>query len=228
MTVLLFAGPSLHGTTVAIPPDVLPCPPAEAGDILRAIGRKPAAIALVDGVFATAASVQHKELLAALDAGIAVLGAASLGALRAAELCDFGMEGVGEIFADYRDGRIVRDDAVLVFHAPAELAYRPLTIALVDAEDSIRRAPLAPDDAALLLQIARRMPFHGRTWRAMLAAHPHGDALLPLLAPHLSSRKAADVDALLRRLGRPLAAPPAARRLRRTSYFRRLEARQRG
>lgn len=217
--ILLFAGPSLYGSRLAVPGHVALRPPAIAGDIARAIAERPQAIALVDGLFGTAPSVWHKEILAALDQGIAVVGAASLGALRAAELQPFGMEGVGAVFRACRDGHLVRDDAVLVSHAPAALHYRPLSVALVDAEDSIRRACLPPDDRSALLQIARRLPFYARTWATMLAAHPQGQRLEPLLAPHLSSRKTSDVEQLLQMLQRPVAPPPPGRRLRLTGYY---------
>jgi hypothetical protein len=183
----------------------------------------------VDGVFGTAPSVWHKEILDALDHGIAVFGAASLGALRAAELHGFGMEGVGTVFAAYRDGRQTRDDAVLVAHAPAELGFRPLSIALVDAEATLHRAPLHPDHRAGLLRIAGRMPFHLRSWPAMLAAHGP-DQLEPLLAPYQASLKQADAEALLARLHLPIAPPPRqpprpTPRLVRTTHYARLTAR---
>ena len=47
-----------------------------------------------------------------MAAGTQVFGAASMGALRAAELAPFGMIGVGAIFAAYRDGRLTGDDEV--------------------------------------------------------------------------------------------------------------------
>ena len=219
MVIVLFAGPSLHGATLALPPGVELRPPAIAGDLAGVLAARPAAIALVDGLFGVAPSVWHKEILAALDQGVAVLGAASLGALRAAELAPFGMEGVGAVFAACCSGRIVRDDAVLVSHAPAALRYRPLGVALVDAEDTIARAALPLEARSGLLQIARRMPYRQRTWPAMLAAHPLGRQLEPKLAPHMASRKAMDVDLLLQRLGRPIIAPAAGKRLPPTGYF---------
>lgn len=223
--ILLFAGPSLSGTTRPIPPGVELRPPARAGDVAAAIPARPRAMAIVDGVFAIAPAVWHKEILDALAQGIPVLGAASLGALRAAELHMFGMEGVGEIYAACRDGALVRDDAVLVSHAPAELGHRPLSLALVDAEDSIRRASLPPDARCALLRIARRMPFHRRTWGAILAAHPDGEALRHRLSSHLSSRKAADVDLLLERLRQPISPPPLLPAPPLTRYYVELRAR---
>jgi hypothetical protein len=225
MTVLLFAGPSMHGVAAPLPPGVELRPPAQAGDMQRAIREGPRAIALVDGVFGTAPSVWHKEILDALDRGIAVLGAASLGALRAAELVGFGMEGVGRVFEAYRDGRETRDDAVLVAHAPAALGFRPLSLALVDAEHGLSALPLAPDDRAALRRIARRMPFHLRTWEAMLAASGAAARLAPLFRPSPASLKQADVEFLLARLGEelPVPLPTSARpRLARTGHYARL------
>jgi hypothetical protein len=74
-----------------------------------------------------------------LAAGIPVYGAASMGALRAAELAQFGMVGVGRIFEAYRDGVLEPfdepfedDDEVAVLHGPPELGHRAMSEALVN------------------------------------------------------------------------------------------------
>ena len=74
--------------------------------------------------------VWHKELLWAMSQGVHVLGAGSIGALRAAEPEAFGMVGEGRIFEAYRSGVLEPyyrpfedDDEVAVVHAPAELGY---------------------------------------------------------------------------------------------------------
>ncbi|MET0402172.1 MAG: TfuA-like protein, partial [Cystobacter sp.] len=87
---LVFLGPSLpeEEALALVPCRVLP--PARQGDIWRALSLRPRAIALVDGVFEAQPSVWHHEVLAALDAGVAVFGGASMGALRAAELAPHG------------------------------------------------------------------------------------------------------------------------------------------
>lgn len=225
MKILLFAGPSIWGIGRPLPSGVELRAPAQAGDILAAIAGRPDAIALVDGVFGTAPSVWHKEILDALDAGIAVLGAASLGALRAAELHSFGMEGVGAIFAAYAAGEIERDDAVVVAHAPAAFAFRPLSVALVDAEHCIRQAGLPAAARFSLLRIARRMPFPLRTWEAMLAQHPDGAEIGLLLRPHMASLKRADVELLLQRLEQPLHPVSGGGRLVESKYYREMRAR---
>lgn len=226
MTAILFAGPTLYGSSVPLPAAISLRPPARAGDIARAIAERPSAIGLVDGSFGSMPTVWHKEILDALDHGIAVLGAASLGALRAAECEAFGMIGVGRVFEAVRDGHILRDDAVLVIHAPAELGYRPLSIALVDLEETIRATPFPPDTQAELLRMARRMPFPLRT-HAALARHftdrrsGDPDAIAALLDHHASHRKRRDAEALIARLIAGPAAPELVQppRLQPTSLY---------
>lgn len=201
--ILLFAGPSLVRSHLPIDRSIELLPPARCGDLLRAMHLGPAAIALVDGVFETAPTVWHKEILAVLDRGIAVYGAASLGALRAAELDRYGMIGIGVIYQAYRDGTIESDAAVMVAHAPAELGHRALTLALVDAEASLLAARLDPADRAMLLSIARRSGFRARTWATILAefAARVGDArsarVSALIAAAAFSQKERDTATLI-------------------------------
>jgi hypothetical protein len=224
--ILLFAGPTLAGLEAALPAGIELRPPAVAGDIARAVrgAERPTAIALVDGKFGTAPSVWHKEILDALDGGIPVLGAASLGALRAAELDGLGMVGVGRVFEAYRSGHQQRDDAVLVAHAPAALGFRPLSLALIDAEHALETLPLAPADRAGLLRLARRMPFHQRSWAALLDAHGAGPGLRARFDPPPPSLKQLDLAELLGRLKAPLSPPPrpAVPRLVDTAHYARL------
>ncbi len=207
--VILFAGPSLWGSTVPLPPGIDPRPPACCGDMLRAATERPAAIGLIDGMFESGPSVWHKEILAVMASGVPVLGAASLGALRAAELAAFGMFGVGAIHAAYRDGLIARDDAVMVSHAPAALGYRPLTVALVDVADALGLIDTA--DKARMLHIASRMNFRDRTWLALRAAFMDATGRPAPLCDETASLKRRDAEALLARLGRPIAAPVTTR-----------------
>src|SRR5215208_3137160 len=94
-------------------------PPVQQGDLLRIAELAPTYVCIVDGAFFHVPSVTHKEILLTLERGVGVLGAASLGALRAAELDGFGMEGTGAIYRLYKSGKIDGDDEVAVLHAPA-------------------------------------------------------------------------------------------------------------
>ena len=129
-------------------------PPARQGDVWRALGLRPRAIALIDGVFEAQPSVWHREILDALDAGVPVVGGASMGALRAAELRTLGMTGVGRIFRWYRDGTVIDDAEVALLHADAEHGYRALTVPLVNVRWSAQRC--LPPRAAKFRIIAAR------------------------------------------------------------------------
>ena len=125
--------------------------PAKQGDILRDVVEScPAQIVLIDGVFHQSLSVWHKELVYALLHGVVCIGAASMGAIRAAELRRYGMIGVGRIFEMYRDGE--EDDSLVAMSFDPE-TYKPLTDAPLgsdqkraDALEAIEFArSLAPD-----------------------------------------------------------------------------------
>jgi len=171
---IVFAGPSIHGLSPPPSAELSIRRPASCGDILTATLAGAKRIGLIDGVFGGATAVWHKEILHALQAGVAVFGSSSMGALRAAECAGFGMIGIGEIFADYAAGRRFADADVAVLHAPAEFDFRPLTVALVDAEASIEEAYRA--DALpraiyeRLLFCATSMHFSKRTWPDVIAA----------------------------------------------------------
>ena len=207
---IVFAGPSLGGSAMALPDGVELRGPARRGDILRAAIERPAAIGLIDGLFETTPSVWHKEIIQVMADGIAVYGAASLGALRAAELAPFGMIGIGAIAQAYGTGQIERDDAVMVSHAPPELGHRAMTLALVDAEHAIEQAAMEAGDRALLLRLARRMNFRDRSWALI------GETFCQATGRHLPpidqrlSLKRKDAELLLRTIAGPVAAPRVA------------------
>lgn len=172
MTVLVFVGPTLAGE--ALPEGFEARPPAAAGDMLEAARARPATMVLIDGLFGRVRSPWHKELLHLMAAGHRLIGAASMGALRFAELAPFGMEGAGVIARAYRAGVLVDDAEVAVAHAPAALGWRPVSVALVDVRATAacaRRAGLlAPAEAQALVEAASAIHFAGRTWEAVAAA----------------------------------------------------------
>jgi hypothetical protein len=83
---ILFAGPSLAGVHVSSNKGIDVRPPVRQGDVYLATLERPSAIGIIDGYFEGVPSVWHKEILWAMSHGISVLGASSMGALRAAEL----------------------------------------------------------------------------------------------------------------------------------------------
>lgn len=228
MTAIAFVGPTLHGSHLPWPPHVERRPPAMLGDIAAAARRRPSAIALIDGCFGFAPSVWHREILEAMELGIPVSGGGSLGAIRAAELHSFGMVGVGHVFEAYRSGAITRDDAVLVLQGPPELGSAPVTIALVDAEATIRQAPIPPYLRTDLLQAARRTVYFERTWEFVVnrLCVQDAHALIDTLRASTISIKRLDAEMLIGRLvGGLQPVTPRHAAFAATSHYRRMLAR---
>ncbi|MFZ4747168.1 MAG: TfuA-like protein [Sphingomonas sp.] len=179
----VFAGPSLYGASRT--GEVVWHPPAAAGDMLALADDKRKIVVLIDGLFGASRSPWHKEILILLAHGIPVIGAASMGALRAAELDRFGVVGVGAVYRSYARGTLVADDAVALLHAPAALGHCPLTIAEVDLR-------------ALLVRWVRK--------RAILPAQARA-ALVDIIATHYARRDGAWAAQLWARHALPGRAP---------------------
>ncbi|HLE83613.1 MAG TPA: TfuA domain-containing protein, partial [Thermoanaerobaculia bacterium] len=140
MKAFIFCGPTLTSGEGAAELDAVFLPPAAQGDVYRATLERPWGIGIVDGYFERLPAIWHKEILWALSRGVHVFGSASMGALRAAELAAFGMEGVGAVFEAFRDGELEDDDEVAVLHGPAESDYRGVTDAMVDIRATLAAA----------------------------------------------------------------------------------------
>src|SRR5690606_21349819 len=148
-------------------------PPARKGDLIDAMRDGAEVIGLADGLFEYSPSVWHKEILYCISRGVIVAGAASMGALRAAECDRYGMIGIGAIYDDFRSGRRNADADVAVLHAPAELGHAALTLALVDvdatADAMLAAGRIDETEANALRDTARRLHFRDRSWRTLLA-----------------------------------------------------------
>jgi hypothetical protein len=173
--VVVFVGPSLPLADAELTlPGAEFLGPARRGDIARAVlNLQPAAIVLIDGLFNTVPAVVHKEILFALTSGVRVIGAASMGALRAAELWTYGMEGIGEIFRRFQTGAWEADDEVAVIHGPAESGFRAASVALANIRLGLERACerqlLAPDQAAGIVEELRAVFYPERCWQGVFA-----------------------------------------------------------
>ncbi|URK89175.1 antibiotic resistance protein (plasmid) [Rhizobium sp. RCAM05350] len=152
--------------------DIVVRGPAIQGDIFQAVEQGATAIGIIDGGFEYTAPVWHKEILYALSAGVAVLGAASMGALRAAECHQFGMLGVGKIFQEYVNGSRVDDSDVAQIHGPADLGWVPLSEPLVNVSATldalVDKQFVSTDEAGRLNAVAQAIFFKDRTWRSII------------------------------------------------------------
>ncbi len=221
---IVFLGPSLPRAEAEriLPAEYLP--PAAMGDIYRAVSRparqRPRRIALIDGYFERMAAPWHKEILWALERGAQVYGASSMGALRAAELEVFGMVGVGQIFEDFRAGRLTDDDEVAVLHGPEERGWPQLSEAMVNLRAGVAEAKaagvLTAETADALIAVGKGQFYRDRSWESLIGrARAQGlpEQQLTLLEQQLKRRrpdqKAEDARCLLTLLARGGEAAPA-------------------
>ncbi|MCQ8836179.1 TfuA domain-containing protein [Streptomyces malaysiensis] len=168
--------------------------------------------------------------------GVRVVGAASIGALRAAELAPFGMTGIGSIFDAYARGEIDGDDEVAVGQAP-DGAWDALTWPVVNVRYVLELAQVAgvldAERAAGLLVALRAVYYPQRTTAAVRAVcRRQGETEF---AGWLAERRASDrhfgdlkradalaaVRAALEGLAPQSADQPSASAVWETTHFRR-------
>lgn len=157
---------------------------------------------LIDGYFEHTRSVWHKEILWALYRGARVVGAASLGALRAVELEPFGMIGVGQVFEWFRKGALEDDDEVALVHESADRGYRSISEAMVNIRATLARAViegiLSPEQAAAIVSAQKARFYPSRTLDGMATSPDTAalscdwDALAKWLVTGRVNQKAAD------------------------------------
>jgi hypothetical protein len=232
MNITVFLGPSLN---VEQAQAILPArylPPARMGDVYRAAQQRPDAIAIIDGFFENTAAVWHKEILFAIEQGIPVYGASSMGALRAAELHAFGMRGVGMIFEHYASGAIEDDDEVAVVHAPSADMADSLSEAMVNLRAGLitahQRGLISEASCVALTNTAKAMFYAERNWPHLLercagcgVPDAEAQALRSFVEIERPNQKRDDAIALLTLLASGPVAPQAAPawRLEHTVYW---------
>jgi TfuA protein len=169
--IIVFLGPSLDLDAAAAILDAEYRPPAKRGDLLRAVNDGAAIIGLIDGVFHQESAVAHREILAAVKAGVRVIGASSMGALRAAEMDTLGMVGIGEIYRMYRSGELVSDDEVALVFDPATgyALSEPLINIRFTLERARQEGILSNEGHDSLLAAARSVFYPHRTYARIVA-----------------------------------------------------------
>ena len=221
---VVFLGPTLRLDEATKILGAVYRPPAEQGDVVRAVlDLKASRIVLIDGVFASTPAVRHKEILWALGRNVQVYGAASMGALRAAELHSYGMIGHGLIYRWYRKTLLADDDEVAVAMMPPELGADALGEALIDMRLTLRLAErggvISSEMRHALVEVARRLHFTERSYPVLCtrAASSLPSRLRPLIEPlsrwigdQAVRQRRNDALSLLRRLADPSEVPRPA------------------
>jgi hypothetical protein len=170
---VVFLGPTLAHADARRILDAVFLPPAAQGSIVRAVlQHDPGAILIIDGTFQGEPAVRHKEILWALSRGVPVIGAASMGALRATELFPH-MQGVGLVYRWYRRFVFAPDDAVAVLHGPPEVNSAAVTLAEIDLRVTFRAAErsgvISSEERSRLSAVARQLNFRERTMGRIVA-----------------------------------------------------------
>ncbi len=140
--------------------------PAKRGDIENEILIGTDIIGLVDGMFHEYSAVGHKEILNGLRKGIKIIGASSMGALRAYEMSKYGMIGIGKVYQLYKNHVIDSDDEVAVLCDP--YSYSQITESLVDIKETLEKAfrhnIITKENKKELIKIAKLTHYKNRTY----------------------------------------------------------------
>jgi hypothetical protein len=224
----VFAGPSFTGAE--LDRRIARFGPAQLGSVYLAARSGYKVIGLVDGIFGNVPTVWHKEILYALDHGCVVCGSSSIGALRAAELHAYGMQGIGLCYRLYRAGLITDDDEVAVLHGDATTNYAHFSEPLVNARLTLRklrrRALVSPNQELEAVTRFKALHFSQRTFAeyrrtltSAFGAH-EGNRIERLFQSHYRDIKREDARQLVRYvLSSPLARAHSGFFLR-TSHWR--------
>ena len=172
---IIFLGPSLSREKAKKIFDADYRPPARKGDFLRLAAdfdTAEMAVGFVDGVFLQDYPPTPIEVYHLIRKnGILLVGAASLGALRAVELEKFGMVGIGKIFQLYKSGKLNADDEVAVTFAP-EGDYRLQSEAMVDIRYNLylahKNKVISENAKRALVKLAKEIYFPHRKYTYIL------------------------------------------------------------
>ena len=160
---VVFFGPPIAAAEVERLAACAHAPPIKRGDLAAAGGFD--VLVILDGEFGQNLSVTPKEILAVLGEGKTVVGAASMGALRASELDRSGMIGVGWVYDYFRRSAVRRDADVALVYSPFD--FKPMTVPMVDLEYWMEQAQAAglieARERVLVLRTARDIFFADRT-----------------------------------------------------------------
>ena len=194
MKTVIFVGPSLPKEEVLrILPEAMVLPPAEQGDIDFARYQLGAdVIGLIDGVHTMRLPPLHKEILSVLDDGCRLVGAASMGALRAVECEVYGAEPVGEVAEMYRSGEIEADDEVCLAHADKDSGYKHLSVPLVNIRATMKAANIDKEIKQEIIDYARSLFYPDREWQNIFDACGVDDTTARVIQESICDIKEAD------------------------------------
>ncbi|HLI97559.1 MAG TPA: TfuA-like protein [Candidatus Baltobacteraceae bacterium] len=188
--IAVLAGPSLPPEDRIDAPNVRYLPSARRGDVAAAADGSDVVL-LIDGVFHDDLAPSPKEVLEVCRT-TTLIGAASIGALRAVECAPFGARPYGIVARWYGEGFIDGDDEVAVSMDP--VTERALSVPLVNVRFLLRlarhRGTLTRVESERVLLHAHRVFYADRTWDDVLESVPaHKRRVLGLLTQHADLKR---------------------------------------
>lgn len=156
-----------HIEAKKILPNAVYMPSIKKGDVIRAIKNGYERIVIIDGNFGWTPSVWHKEILMAIDYGIEVFGASSMGAIRAAELHSDGMKGMGVVYSMYKNGAIDGDDEVAIAFSAFN---NQQTVPLINIRKTIEELNI--ESKKIILATIKKIFYAERTWEKIAEVVP--------------------------------------------------------
>lgn len=202
---IIFAGPTLYGANLTPNAAYELRPPARQGDFYKAVQDGANVIGLIDGIYEYVPAIWHKEILFGLSQGVHILGAASMGALRAAECAAFGMIGLGEIYEGFVSGVLEDDADVAQTHAPAEMDFLPLSEPFANVRATLSRclqlSLITNAEHDQLHAAAKAIFFKDRTYKQIVRSSiedaDRASAVLEILRANNVNLKLRDAELLI-------------------------------
>jgi hypothetical protein len=154
--IIIFAGPSIKTIPEQYYSNMLIYPPIKAGDLEPLLKLTPGICVIIDGLFGKNRAIAPFECIDLINLGWRLIGASSIGALRAADLYTMGMIGIGEIYNMYRLGTCTSDADVAVVYDTSGTHTKELTISIVHIMSLLQWL----EDSALIDQIKSRKLLH--------------------------------------------------------------------
>jgi len=134
--------------------------PAEQGDLLMAILAGFRNILIIDGYFYSKFPCTTFEVMLALEQGLNVFGAASIGALRAVELDHYGMTGMGYVYDTLKRKPVKPYHIVAQTYTEEDAALTPpLADIIYFLNSAVAAGVLAEADSKKHLAVATEIPF---------------------------------------------------------------------
>ena len=145
--------------------------PIKRGDLEHDLTENPSIIGIIDGVFHQNSAVGHREILNAINKGVEVFGASSMGALRASELDSLGMCGIGYVYEEYASGNVVSDDdvAVMLDSDTLEALSEPLINMTYVFKKACKKNIISEEECKELIEISKNIFYPKRNYAKTLA-----------------------------------------------------------